>query len=107
MAVRGALPAEAMDQTAIRTDSAPLAAFVDELRAHERFQAFARTLPTRARVSEPVLPLLLASLHEELGRSLLVLLPDDADARDAADGASWFTSAAQVAFMPSRGVALD
>ena len=38
-----------MDQTAIRTDSAPLAAFVDELRAHERFQAFARTLPTRAR----------------------------------------------------------
>ncbi len=107
MAVRGALPAECMDQTVIRTDSAPLAAFVHELRRHERFQAFVGTLPTRARVSEPVLPLLLATLHEELGHALLVLLPDDADARDAAEGASWFTSATGVAYMPSRGVALD
>jgi transcription-repair coupling factor (superfamily II helicase) len=107
MAVRGALPAERMDQAAIRTDSAPLAAFVHELLRHERFQAFAATRPTRARVSEPVLPLLLATLHEEVGHALLVLLPDDADARDAAEGASWFTSAERVAFMPSRGVALD
>jgi transcription-repair coupling factor (superfamily II helicase) len=106
MAGRGALPAERMDQTAVRTDSAPLAAFVHELRRHERFQALAAALPTRARVSEPVLPLLLAALHEELGRALLVLLPDDADARDAAEGASWFTSASRVAYMPSRGVAL-
>jgi len=96
-----------MDQAAIRTDAAPLAAFVDELRRQERFQAFTRTLPTRARVSEPVMPLLLAATHEELGRPLLVLLPEDADARDAAEGASWFTSPARVAFMPSRGVALD
>jgi transcription-repair coupling factor (superfamily II helicase) len=107
MALRGDLPAERMDQTAIRTDSAPLAAFVHELRRHERFQAFAAALPTRARVSEPVLPLLLAALHEEVGHALLVLLPDDADARDAAEGASWFKSAANVAYMPSRGVALD
>ncbi len=82
-----------MDPTGIRTDAPPLAAFVDELRRHERFQAFARSLPTRARVSEPVLPLLLAALHEELGRALLVLLPEDADARDAAEGASWFAGA--------------
>ena len=84
MALRGAIPAGRMDPTASRTH-APLAAFVDELRRHERFEAFARTLPARARVSEPVLPLVLAALHEELGRGLLVLLPEDAEARDAAD----------------------
>jgi transcription-repair coupling factor (superfamily II helicase) len=96
-----------MDPTGIRTDAPPLAAFVDELRRHERFQAFARSLPTRARVSEPVLPLLLAALHEELGRALLVLLPEDADARDAAEGASWFAGASRVALLPSRGVSLE
>jgi transcription-repair coupling factor (superfamily II helicase) len=96
-----------MDPTGIRTDAPPLAAFVDELRRHERFQAFARSLPTRARVSEPVLPLLLAALHEELVRALLVLLPEDADARDAAEGASWFAGASRVALLPSRGVSLE
>ena len=105
MAPRGAIPASRMDQAATRTSTvAPLAAFVEELRRTERFQALVRTLPTRARVSEPVLPLVLAALHAELGRSLLVLLPEDADARDAADGASWFGDAARVAFLPSRGV---
>ena len=105
MALRGAIPASCMDQAATRTSTvAPLAAFVEELRRTERFQALVRTLPTRARVSEPVLPLVLAALHAELGRSLLVLLPEDADARDAADGASWFGDAARVAFLPSRGV---
>jgi transcription-repair coupling factor (superfamily II helicase) len=94
-----------MDQAAPRTSTvAPLAAFVEELRRTERFQELIRTLPTRARVSEPVLPLVLAALHAELGRALLVLLPEDADARDAADGASWFGDAARVAFLPSRGV---
>ncbi len=107
MAPRGAIPAEAMDPTGIRTDAPPLAAFVDELQRHERFQAFARSLPTRARVSEPVLPLLLAALHGELGRALLVLLPEDADARDAAEGASWFAGARHVALLPSRGVSLE
>ncbi len=96
-----------MDPAATRTHTVPLAAFVDELRGHERFQAFARALPTRARVSEPVLPLLLAALHEELGRGLLVLLPEDADARDAADGAGWFIGAENVALLPGRGVAHD
>jgi transcription-repair coupling factor (superfamily II helicase) len=77
---------------------------VERLRADEKLPAFAAALPTRARVSEPALPLLLAALHEELGRPLLVLLPEDADARDAAEAASWFIGEDRVAFLPSRGV---
>ena len=110
MAPRGAIPAERMDPASTHTRTlrdAPLAAFVDELRRHERFATFVRMLPTRARVSEPVLPLILAALHEEVGRPLLVLLPDDAAARDAADGAGWFGDANQVAFLPSRGVSYE
>ena len=60
---------------------------VERLRADERLPAFAEALPTRARVAEPALPLLLAALHEELGRGLCVLLPEDTDARDAAEAA--------------------
>ena len=59
-----------MDQVIAQTT--PLAALVDELRRSDRFQAFARELPTRARVSEPILPLVLAALHAELARPLLV-----------------------------------
>src|SRR5205814_9638176 len=55
-------------------------------------------------VPEPVLPLLLAALHERLARALVVLLPDDTDARDAAESARWFLGAARVALLPSRGV---
>jgi transcription-repair coupling factor (superfamily II helicase) len=77
---------------------------VERLRADAKLPAFAAALPTRARVSEPALPLLLAALHEELGRALLVLLPEDADARDAAEAASWFIGEDLVAFLPSRGV---
>ncbi len=77
---------------------------VGRLRGDERLRAFAAALPTRARVSEPALPLLLAALHEELGRALCVLLPDDADARDAAEAAGWFLGDESVALFPSRGV---
>jgi len=77
---------------------------VERLRADEKLPAFAAALPSRARVSEPALPLLLAALHEEVGRPLLVLLPEDADARDAAEAASWFIGEDLVAFLPSRGV---
>jgi transcription-repair coupling factor (superfamily II helicase) len=77
---------------------------VERLRADERLPAFAAALPARARVSEPALPLLLAALHEELGRTLLVLLPEDADARDAAEAAAWFAGEERVALLPSRGV---
>ena len=102
MTPRGAFPACCMDQVIATTT--PLAALVDELRRHERFQRFVAALPTRARVSEPVLPLLLAALHAESAHPLLVLLPDDADARDAAEAASWYAGSATVALLPSRGV---
>jgi len=85
-------------------DQPVLHAFVDQLRAHERFQGFAQALPTRARASEPILPLLLAALHEELTRPVVCLLPADEDARDAAEAAGWFLNAGQVALFPSRGV---
>ena len=81
-----------------------LYSLVERLRAEERLAQFAAALPTRARLSEPALPLLLAALHEELGRSLVVLLPEDADARDAADAASWFVGEESVALLPGRGV---
>ena len=85
-------------------DRPVLHAFVRELLALERLQAFAAALPARARVSEPVLPLLLATLHEQLERGLVCLLPEDADARDAAEAAGWFIGAERVALLPSRGV---
>jgi transcription-repair coupling factor (superfamily II helicase) len=96
-----------MDQTTTPTEAVPLGAFVHELRRQERFLAFVGALPARARVSEPVLPLVLAALHEELGRGLLVLLADDADARDAAEAVGWFRGPGNVALLPSRGVSLD
>jgi len=71
-------------------DRPALYPLVERLRADPKLPAFAAALPARARVSEPALPLLLASLHEELDRPLLVLLPEDADARDAAEAAAWF-----------------
>jgi transcription-repair coupling factor (superfamily II helicase) len=78
--------------------------FVRELVSHERLHAFANALPSRARVSEPALPLLLAALHDRLARALVCLFPDDADARDAAEGAGWFLGTGSVALLPSRGV---
>ncbi|MDQ3066882.1 MAG: DEAD/DEAH box helicase, partial [Actinomycetota bacterium] len=85
-------------------DRPVLHAFVRELLALERLQAYAAALPTRARVSEPVLPLLLAALHEQLERGVVVLLPEDADARDAAEAAGWFLGPERVALLPGRGV---
>jgi transcription-repair coupling factor (superfamily II helicase) len=81
--------------------------FARELRERERFTAFAEALPTRARVSEPALPLVLAALHEQLERALLVLMPEDADARDAAEAAGWYLGEERVALLPSRGVGWD
>jgi transcription-repair coupling factor (superfamily II helicase) len=80
---------------------------VPELAGHERFRAFVEALPARARVSEAALPLVLAALHETLSRPLLVVLPEDADARDAAEAAAWFLGEEQVALLPSRGVGWD
>src|SRR5579885_3353240 len=81
-----------------------LHSLVDRLREDERLRAFAQALPARARVSEPVLPLVLAALHEELERGLVGALPDDADARDVAEAAAWFLGEERVALFPSRGV---
>ncbi len=79
-----------------------------ELADSERLAAFADEVgQANARVSEPALPLLLAALRLRLGRGLVCLLPEDAEARDAAEAAAWFLGDAEVAFMPSRGVALD
>src|SRR5256714_7779409 len=82
-----------------------LHAFVRELLEHERLQAFADALPAaRARVSEPALPLVVATLHERLGRGLVLLCAEDADARDAAEAAGWFLGDERVGLLPSRGV---
>ncbi|TML27980.1 MAG: transcription-repair coupling factor [Actinobacteria bacterium] len=78
--------------------------FVDELRESDRLRAYAEAFPAAARVSEPALPLLLAALHEELDRQLVVLVPEDADARDLAEGVAWFVGDERVALLPSRGV---
>src|SRR5690349_1487202 len=77
---------------------------VEQLLADERLAAYADALPAAARVSEPALPLVLAALYEQLGRSLVAVLPDDADARDAAEAARWFLGEDSVALLPSRGV---
>jgi transcription-repair coupling factor (superfamily II helicase) len=79
-----------------------------ELAGSERLEAFAADLRgATARVSEPGLPLLLAALQLRLDRSLLVLLAEDADARDAAEAASWYLGDEGVALFPSRGVGWD
>jgi transcription-repair coupling factor (superfamily II helicase) len=78
--------------------------FVRELVELERLQEFSQALPSRARVSEAALPLVLAALHETLGRGLVVLLPENEDARDAAEAAAWFLGDERVALLPGRGV---
>ncbi len=89
-------------------DRPVLHALAVELAGSERLGAFLDALPdTRARVSEAALPLVLAACHLRLGHGLACLLPEDADARDAAEAAAWFVGDERVAFMPSRGVALD
>ncbi len=85
-------------------DRPVLHALVRQVADTERLQELTEALPTRARVSEAALPVLLASLYERLERPLVCLLPEDADARDAAEAAAWFLGDEQVGFLPSRGV---
>ena len=101
MAARAAVPASRMDQS-----PAPLHGLVAELAESEGFRAFVDDFPVAARVSDPALPLVLAALHETLGRELLCLLPEDEQARDAAEAVSWYVDPAHVALLPSRGVRL-
>ena len=79
---------------------------VAELAESEGFRAFADDFPAAARVSEPGLPLVLAALHGALGRALLCLLPEDEQARDAAEAVAWYADPGHVALLPSRGVQL-
>ena len=89
-------------------DQPPLVALADVLADSDDLGELGKRLPSvRARVSEPALPLVLAALHRRLRRRLICLLPDDEDARDAAEAASWFLGGDPVAFMPGRGVAVD
>jgi transcription-repair coupling factor (superfamily II helicase) len=102
MGQRDAVPDRRMDPSA-----STLHVLVDELAASERFQAFVADLPAAARVSESALPLVLATLHETVDRPLLLVVPEDADARDAAEAVAWYTDPSRVALLPSRGVGLD
>jgi transcription-repair coupling factor (superfamily II helicase) len=82
----------------------PLSGLVDALATSEGFRAFADDFPADARVSEPALPLVLAALHATLERPLVLLLAEDAEARDTAEAVGWYLDAARVALLPSRGV---
>jgi transcription-repair coupling factor (superfamily II helicase) len=88
-------------------DRPVLHAFVRELVEHERLGELADAPPVRARVSEAALPVLLASLYERLASPLVCVLPEDADARDAAEAAAWFLGEETVGLLPSRGVSWE
>ena len=84
--------------------TSPLSGLVDALASDERFGAFVHAFPANARVSEPALPLLLATLHRALERTLVCLFAEDEEARDIAEAVGWYTDPARVALLPSRGV---
>ena len=92
-----------MDQASKTTDYPVLHALAHELAASEKLAEFAAA-PAPARISEPLLPLFLAALWLVRGGPLVCVLPDDADARDAADAAGWFLGEERVGLFASRGV---
>ncbi|HUG65398.1 MAG TPA: transcription-repair coupling factor [Gaiellaceae bacterium] len=82
----------------------PVSALLQELAASERFRVFADDFPSDARVSEPALPLVLATLHATLDRPLVCLFAEDEEARDVAEAVGWYRDPSTVALLPSRGV---
>jgi len=84
----------------------PLHGLVAELAESEPFRAFVDEFPADARVSESALPLVLAALHETRGDAILLVAPEDEDARDAAEAVAWYIDPARVALLPSRGVGI-
>jgi transcription-repair coupling factor (superfamily II helicase) len=90
------VPSFVMDQPALNVLARRLA-------ESERLRAFIGE-PKAARVSEPLLPLFLAAIWLERGGPLVCVLPDDADARDAAEAAGWFLGEDKVGLLASRGV---
>jgi transcription-repair coupling factor (superfamily II helicase) len=91
-----------MDQ-ASKTANPVLHVLARELATTDKLAEFAAD-PAPARVSEPVLPLFLAALWLVRGGPLVCVLPDDADARDAAEAAGWFLGEERVGLFASRGV---
>jgi transcription-repair coupling factor (superfamily II helicase) len=90
------VPSFVMDQPALHV-------LAQRLAESERLRAFVAG-PRAARVSEPLLPLFLAALWLERDGPLVCVLPDDADARDAAEAAGWFLGEERVGLLASRGV---
>ena len=85
-----------MDQPALNT-------LARELAESERLREFVAA-PAAARVSEPLVPLFLAAVFLERGGPLVIVFPDDAEARDAAEAAGWFLGDENVGLFASRGV---
>ncbi len=91
---------------------ADLASVTDEVAAQAAVAQFAgaldSALPARARCPEAALAPLLAALwlrrRGETRSGLAVLCDDDEAAREVADEAAWYAPAAEVGFIPSRGV---
>ena len=92
-----------MDQAAEHPDYPPLHVLARELATSERLREFVSS-PAPARVSEPLLPVFLAALWLARGGPLVCVLPEDADARDAAEAAGWFLGESRVGLLASRGV---
>jgi transcription-repair coupling factor (superfamily II helicase) len=103
MTPRGtAVPPLVMDRSTTTTAPA-LAPIARALAEGERLRELLAD-PADARVSEPILPLVLAALSLARGGPLVCILPDDAQARDAAEGAGWFLGEERVGLFASRGV---
>ena len=84
-------------------DQPTLNAVARELAESERLREFVAA-PAAARISEPLVPLFLAAVFLEGGGPLVVVFPDDAEARDAAEAAGWFLGEGNVGLFASRGV---
>src|SRR5262245_50389605 len=100
IARRDANPASRMDPAV-----SPLSGLSESLATNDRFREFVEAFPANARVSEPALPLVLATLHRELARPLVCLLAEDEEARDIAEAVGWYVDPMRVGLLPSRGVA--
>ncbi len=74
-----------------------------ELAESERLRAFVER-PASARVSEPLLPLVLAATWIAREGPLVCVFADDSTARDAAEAAGWFLGDENVGLLASRGV---
>ena len=96
------VPSVVMDRST-RTHEPALAPIAREFAQGERLREFLAD-PAEARVSEPLLPLFLAGFHRARGGALVVVLPDDEQARDAAEAAGWFLGEERVGLFASRGV---